>query len=184
MMGSHPPFEAWVLARTPLSRQHLHALALLDAYEIIVTRVETATRRGAKDPLVAVSSKRAGGNSRRSTNKSLDMLEYTTGQRRIVHRILTGTPSGFPGLLALYITQDDDIERWRAYLQRQIREYTRLSTGPGAKRTTSNVRSEGSAARHAAREPRPRTTSRHRRQRRQQHPDRTAAAGTRPRSRG
>lgn len=130
-MPSYPSFEKWVLTKTQLTRQDLADLDLMDAYEVIVSRIETATRRGAIDPLVTVSSKRAGGNSRQSTNRRLDLLGYTVAQRRIVHRLLTGTPSGFPGLLALYLEQGDGMNGWHSYVRRQTREYRKLSPPAG-----------------------------------------------------
>ena len=93
---------------------------LVPAFEVLLSRVEEARRRGAKDPLVTVSAKRAGGNSRACTRRMLAQLGYTDAQRRAMHRLLAGSPSGWPGLLALYCHEVEMSAHQRHYARRQL----------------------------------------------------------------
>lgn len=118
-------FEHWAASQVGLTREQVDALRLVPAFEVLLSRCEEARRRGAKDPLVTVSSKRAGGNSRTCTRRMLEQLGYTASQRRAIHRLLAGSTSGWPGLLRLYC---DDLQLTlgqRQYARRQVKYFTR-----------------------------------------------------------
>lgn len=184
-MDSPPPFENWVVAQTPLTRRDIEALDLLEAFSVMVDRFATATHRGASDPFVTVSTKRAGGNSRQCTNRQLDLLGYTRAQRRIVHRLLAGTPSGFPGLLALYVGKVEDVDQWHSYLRRQVRDYVRLSrTETADADAPPGLSSVAAAVPRGGRAPRRRTDAPPQPPPLPQRPGRTAPGATRRRSRG
>ena len=126
-------FEDWAICSAGLSAADLSELDLEAAFEVMVSRCEEARRRGASDPLIAVSPKGAGGNSRACTREMLKQLGYTRGQLRIIHRLMGGSPSGWPGLLRIF-AEDRDLTAWeRCYVRRQVRAFR--SAGPtGAER--------------------------------------------------
>ena len=113
-------FEYWVAAQVGLTPEQVDALRLVAAFEVLLSRCEEARRRGAKDPLVTISSKRAGGNSRICTRRMLDQLGYTPRQRRAIHRLLAGSSSGWPGLFRLYCDDGQLTIRQRQYARRQV----------------------------------------------------------------
>jgi hypothetical protein len=76
-----------------------------------------------------VSTSRAGPNSRAVTHRMLASLGYSPSQRRIVHRLLVGSASGWPGLLMLFATGAHLTATHRRYVLRQIRYF---STRPAA----------------------------------------------------
>lgn len=110
-------FVAWVVDRFEVDDQTIHAVKLVPAFEVLLSRVEEARRRGAEDPLVTVSPKQAGGNSRACTKRMLENLGLSDAQRRAIHRLLAGSPSGWPGLLALYSFGQDPTPSQRRYAQ-------------------------------------------------------------------
>ena len=71
-----------------------------------------------------VSTSRAGPNSRAVTHRMLASLGYSPSQRRIVHRLLTGSASGWPGLLMLFATGSSLTATHRRYVMRQIRYFS------------------------------------------------------------
>ena len=113
-------FVAWVVDRFEVDVQTIRAAKLVPAFEVLLSRVEEARRRGAEDPLVTVSPKQAGGNSRACTKRMLENLGLTDAQRRAIHRLLAGSPSGWPGLLALYSFGQDPTPSQRRYAQRLL----------------------------------------------------------------
>ena len=94
------------------------------AFEVLVSRLDTARAAGSADPMRTVSTSRAGPNSRAVTHRMLASLGYTPSQRRIVHRLLTGSTSGWPGLLMLFATGANLTVTHRRYVMRQIRYFS------------------------------------------------------------
>jgi hypothetical protein len=97
------------------------------AFEVIVSRIDGARAAGSSDPMRTVSTSRAGPNSRAVTHRMLASLGYSPAQRRIVHRLLTGSTSGWPGLLMLFATGANLTETHRRYVLRQIRYFSTRS---------------------------------------------------------
>ena len=94
------------------------------AFEVIVSRIDTARAAGSADPMRTVSTSLAGPNSRAITHRMLASLGYSPSQRRIVHRLLTGSTSGWPGLLMLFATGANLTSTHRRYVLRQIRYFS------------------------------------------------------------
>jgi len=94
------------------------------AFEVLVSRLDTAVAAGSADPMRTVSTSQAGPNSRAVTHRMLASLGYSPAQRRIVHRLLTGSPSGWPGLLMLFATGASLTATHRRYVLRQIRYFS------------------------------------------------------------
>lgn len=113
-------FEDWAKTELGIDDDDLFDLKLAPAFDIFVSRLDTARRRGATDPLRTVTAKLAGGNSRISTRRMLDQLQLTDPQRRAIHRLIAGTPSGWPGLLRLYLTGQPLKGKQRQYARRQL----------------------------------------------------------------
>ncbi len=118
-------FEHWAAAETGLTSEQVDTLRLVAAFEILLSRCEEARCRGARDPLVTVSSKRAGGNSRACTRQMLEQLGYTAAQRRAVHRLLAGSTSGWPGLFRLYCDDGPLTSSQRQYARREVQSFLR-----------------------------------------------------------
>lgn len=116
-----PGFEGW-LAAHGLLRQ-LQPLRIIPAFEVMVARLDGARAAGATVPLRAVSTRLAGPNSRAATHRMLEQLGYNPPQRRIIHRLLAGSPSGWPGLLMLFATAADLSPGDRQYILRQARSF-------------------------------------------------------------
>ncbi len=123
--GSRERFEHWAATQVGLTPEQVEALALVAAFEILLSRCEEARRRGAKDPLVTISPKQAGGNSRTCTRRMLDQLGYTARQRRAIHRLLAGSSSGWPGLFRLYCGDGGLTAQQRQYARRQVVSFLR-----------------------------------------------------------
>ena len=117
---SRMPFTEWVAHQVGLTAGEVDALRLTAAFDVFVNRLEAARRRGASDPLVTITSKRAGGNSRQVTRRMLHQLGYTPTQRRAVHRLVAGSGGWWPGLLHLYAMGVDLDVRQRQYARRQV----------------------------------------------------------------
>lgn len=111
----------WVAAQLDCEAEELAAIQLADAFAVLVCRVEDAARRNADDPLAVVRNSTAGGNSRAATRRMLGHLGYTPAQLRVVQRLLGGSPSGWPGMLSLYVTVRDLNPAEQAYARRQLR---------------------------------------------------------------
>lgn len=128
MITASITFEDWATCNVGLSAADLSELDLEAAFEILVSRCEEARRRGASDPLMSLSPKGAGGNSRACTREMLSKLGYSRGQLRIIHRLMGGSPSGWAGLLRIF-ADDRDLTTWeRGYVRRQVRAFR--SAGP------------------------------------------------------
>ena len=117
---SRAPFTQWAARQLGLTADDINAMELTGAFEVFVSRLEAARRRGASDPLVTITSKRAGGNSRLVTRRMLHQLGYTPTQLRAVHRLIAGSGSWWPGLLRLYAVDVDLDARQRQYARRQL----------------------------------------------------------------
>jgi hypothetical protein len=113
--------------------ERLEPLHIGVAFEILVSRIDTARAAGSCDPMRTVSTSRAGPNSRAITHRMLASLGYSPAQRRIVHRLLAGSKSGWPGLLMLFATGTNLTANHRRYVLRQVRHFsTQLAPGfPG-----------------------------------------------------
>ncbi len=113
-------FGEWVRNELDLTAQETEAIRLQPAFEVLLSRIEAARRRRAVDPLVTITSKRAGGNSRDATKRMLLQLGYTPAQRRAMHRLLAGSPSGWPGLLRLFVRNESPTDAQRGYARSQV----------------------------------------------------------------
>ena len=117
-------FEAWCRRQgiwDPLAPNHIQA-----AFEVLVSRIDAAKAAGAADPLLTVSTSRAGPNSRSVTHEMLETLGYSPAQRRIVHRLMAGSTSGWQGLLLLFATDSVLTAVERRYVLRQARQLDAL----------------------------------------------------------
>jgi len=114
------PFDKWAAEQLDVSREVLVKTKVIAAFDLLVSRLEAASTHGAANPLVTITGKRAGGNSRACTRRMLEQLGFTPQQRRAVHRLLAGSTSGWPGLLRLYADCDDLGPRQRQYARRQL----------------------------------------------------------------
>ena len=108
--------------------ERLEPLHIGVAFEVLVSRLDGARAAGSSDPMRTVSTSRAGPNSRAVTHRMLASLGYSPAQRRIVHRLLTGSTSGWPGLLMLFATGADLTATHRRYVLRQIRYFSTRPT--------------------------------------------------------
>lgn len=130
MSATTMTFQDWAVTVVGLTADDVAELELEAAFEVMVSRCEEARRRGATNPLIAVSPKGAGGNSRACTREMLTHLGYSRDQLRIIHRLLGGSPSGWRGLLRIF-TEDRELTVWeRRYVRRQLRNF--CSDGPTA----------------------------------------------------
>ena len=93
------------------------------AFEVMVSRLDAARAAGAADPLRAISTRNAGPNSRTATRRMLEQLGYGPIQRRCIHRLLAGSPSGWPGLLTLFASNAVLTADQRRYVVRQRRYF-------------------------------------------------------------
>ena len=94
-------FQGW--CKEQLIAERLVPLHICTAFEVLVSRIDAARAAGSTDPMRTVSTSLAGPNSRRVTHRMLASLGYSASQRRIVHRLLSGSASGWPGLLMLLL---------------------------------------------------------------------------------
>ena len=117
-------------------------MKLAAVFDLFISRIEAARARGAADPLQTVTAKIAGGNSRASTKRMLEQLGFSPPQRRAVHRLLAGSPSGWPGLLRLYVDRRPMTRRAAS---------VRPPTGQGAVRCQPTRSRSGSSAACSAR---------------------------------
>src|SRR6476660_3820792 len=110
----------WTAAQLHLTAEELADINLTPVFDLFISRIEEARRRGAADPLTTITTKRAGGNSRACTKRMLEQLGLTAPQRRAVHRLLAGSPAGWPGLLRLYAASPDLTSGQLQYARRQL----------------------------------------------------------------
>ena len=114
-------FQGW--CRDERLAERLVPLHIGTAFEVIVSRLDTARAAGSADPMRTISTSLAGPNSRAITHRMLASLGYSPAQRRIVHRLLSGSASGWPGLLMLFATSASLTTTHRRYVLRQIRYF-------------------------------------------------------------
>lgn len=118
-----PPIAQWIHTHTGIGAREFHALQLDAAFDVFVCRCEDARRRGSADPLKTVSPKGSGGNSRLTTRRMLRRLGYTDAQLRVIHRLVAGSSSGWPGLLRLFVESRPLTTEQRCYVRRQVRAF-------------------------------------------------------------
>ncbi len=114
-------FPDWLVDELDCDEQVIWRAKLIPAFEVFVSRVEEAKRRGAKDPLRTVTNSRSGGNSRVCTKRMLDQLGFTRDERRVIFRLFAGSPSGWLGLLELFVYQIELTTEQRVYARRQLK---------------------------------------------------------------
>lgn len=117
----------WIEDACQIDPEDVDELRLGPALDVFINRLESARARGARDPLAAVSPRRAGGNSRRCTRRMLRQLGYTDAQLRIIHRLVAGSTGGWPGLLRLFVERQSPDSQQRQYIRRQVRSFTEAS---------------------------------------------------------
>lgn len=113
-------FCGWLSDTFDISPTEIHRLRLDAAFEIFLSRLESARDRRAKDPLVTITAKAAGGNSRLVTRRMLDQLGYEPAERRAVHRLFAGSNGEWPGLLRLFGRQQEPTPQNVRYVRRQL----------------------------------------------------------------
>lgn len=123
------PFLKWAQSQLTLSDDDVAQMKLAAVLDLFVSRIEAARVRGATAPLTTVSAKKAGGNSRATTRRMLDQLKFEPHQRRAIHRLMAGSPSGWPGLLWLFAHHRELEPAERRYARRQICTVLRTSSG-------------------------------------------------------
>lgn len=125
-------FVAFTCRQLRLTPGDITRMRLVPVLDVFISRLEEARARGAGNPLATVSAKEAGGNSRAATRRMLDQLGFEPGQRRAMHRLMAGTPSGWPGLLAAFAAGQDLNRAHRRYARRQVRLILTPPTVTGA----------------------------------------------------
>lgn len=120
-MTATADFEDWAIGELNLTDEEVEALKLTPVFDLFISRLEAARARGAADPLQTVTAKLAGGNSRACTKRMLEQLGFAPPERRAIHRLLAGSPSGWPGLLSLFVAREQLTARQRRYARRQVR---------------------------------------------------------------
>lgn len=138
-------FKQWAGSELQLSADDLETLRLVAAFDVLVCRCESARQRGAPDPLVTTSTRRAGGNSREVTRRMLGQLGYTRAQLRVIRRLLTGSTGGWPGLLPLFLAGRPLTLKQRTYARRQVQLFRAASDTP-VKQSASPPRGGSAAA--------------------------------------
>ena len=114
-------FAEWAVEEAGFTADEVERLKVVPALEVLVSRIEAAKSRGARDPVGAVAPMAAGGNPRATTRRMLSHLGYTAQELRIVHRLMAGSAGGWPGLLRLYAGGSPMSPTHRDYVVRQLR---------------------------------------------------------------
>jgi hypothetical protein len=122
-------FEQWFAS---VSRCDPADFQLADAFAIAVCRIEMASTLRAPDPIVSVGN-HACSSSRRVTKAMFTRLGYSRDQVRVMQRILGGSPSGWPGLIRLYVSGGNITPAQRSYLRRQLNQF-HSPRGQGSRR--------------------------------------------------
>ncbi|WP_404385274.1 hypothetical protein LL946_04705 [Knoellia locipacati] len=112
--------EHWTVDELDLQPDDPRMDVIVPAIDILISRLEEARRRGASDPLVTITAKSAGGNSRECTKRMLMQLGLAPNSRRAVHRLLGGSPSGWSGLLRIFSEGRGLTEEEFVYARRQL----------------------------------------------------------------
>ncbi|MFC8501201.1 hypothetical protein ACFUC1_02500 [Pedococcus sp. NPDC057267] len=119
-MNDYLTFRDWAVTRTGIAVEEFEALKLATAFDLYVSRLEAARARGAGDPLETISPLGAGGNSRACTRRMLAHLDYSRAELRVIHRLMAGSASGWPGLIRLYAERSPLDAARREYVRRQV----------------------------------------------------------------
>ena len=128
-MTSLDTFETWAADQLGLTDDDIEATRLEPVLDLFICRIEDARARGADDPLRTITAKTAGGNSRACTKRMLQQFGFTPPARRALHRLLAGSPSGWPGLLRLFSEHAELTRKQRHYARRQVQIIRTQSTG-------------------------------------------------------
>ena len=120
-------FDQWVVQEAGVDPQEFVRLKLSAAFDVYVSRLEEARLRGADQPLATIASHGAGGNSRACTRRMLVQLGYTATELRVVHRLMAGSASGWPGFIRLYAEGSSLSATQHEYVRRQVHLVTRCS---------------------------------------------------------
>jgi hypothetical protein len=138
-MNARTSFADWVVRDAGMDPRAFDRLKLAAAFDVYVSRLEVARVRGAEQPLATISPHGAGGNSRACTRRMLAQLGYTAAELRVVHRLMSGSASGWPGLISLYAAGSPLSATQHEYVRRQVKlvnEHSAPSAatarGPGA----------------------------------------------------
>jgi hypothetical protein len=122
-------FEGWAVEQLGLTDDDIDVMQLEPVLDVFISRMEDARARGADDPLKTITAKVAGGNSRACTKRMLQQLGFAPPARRALHRLLAGSPSGWPGLLRLFAEQAELTRKQRHYARRQVQVVRSQATG-------------------------------------------------------
>lgn len=132
-------FADWVVGHAGVKPREFERLKLAAAFDVYVSRLEVARLRRAERPLATIAPRGAGGNSRACTRRMLGQLAYTPAELRVVHRLMSGSASGWPGLIALFAAGSSLTAAQHEYVRRQVKlvnEHSAPSVaaarGPGA----------------------------------------------------
>lgn len=112
--------EHWIFDELDLEVGDPRMDVIVSAIDILISRLEEARRRGASNPLKTITAKSAGGNSRECTKRMLMQLGLEPNSRRAVHRLLAGSPSGWPGLLKIFSEGRGLTDEEFVYARRQL----------------------------------------------------------------
>lgn len=113
-------FTKWAIEQVGMTREEAERIRLDAVLDLFVSRIECAASRTDR-PLRTITAKKAGGNSRAVTRRMLDQLRFEPHQRRAVHRLMAGSPSGWEGLLGLFAAGSSLTTEQRRYARRQVR---------------------------------------------------------------
>lgn len=113
-------FTTWAIEQVGMTREEADRIRLDAVLDLFVSRIESAASRTDR-PLRTITAKKAGGNSRAVTRRMLDQLRFEPHQRRAVHRLMAGSPSGWEGLLGLFAEGSPLTIEQRRYARRQVR---------------------------------------------------------------
>ena len=138
-MNAGTNFVDWVVREAGVEPMEFERLKLAAAFDVYVSRLEVARLRGAQQPLATIAPHGAGGNSRACTRRMLAQLAYTAAELRVVHRLMAGSASGWPGLITLYAAGSCMSAAQHEYVRRQVKLVNERSApsaatvrGPGA----------------------------------------------------
>ena len=119
------PFQEWAIDHAGIGADDFERLKLDAAFDLFVSRLEVAQVRGSDQPLATITPTAAGGNSRACTRRMLARLGYDQTELRVVHRLMAGSASGWPGLLRLYAAGSPPSATHREYVHRQVQVLSR-----------------------------------------------------------
>ena len=114
-------FAAWLTGRAAVPSSVVDDLRLEGAFEVLSSRCAAARKHGSQKPLLTISPKGAGGNSRQCTRAMLRQLGYSERELRVVHRLMGGSPSGWAGLISIFVQRRPLTAAEISYVRKQIR---------------------------------------------------------------